>query len=573
MRSKYTLSALTRRMPMSGLKSESHSAAVNDDDSSAAIGGSVTTELRKCLTARDVIAFGVGSTLGAGLWVSTGPGAHSAGPAIVLSFVIASFACLMSAFAYAEFAARCPVSGSAYSFTYVGLGELMAWFVGWNLTLEYAISAAAVARGWSSNLVLFFENVGGHPPDWLNELKVTDSWSVSPLSAAICLVCMAVLLVGVQESARFNLIVTALNLMVIVFIIILGSVHIDASNWTRAARPDEVHMVPAGCDPAGGFFPCGVNGLVTGAAKVFFSYVGFDAVTTLAEEVKNPKRDMPLGIMGTLLITTSLYVGVTIVVTGMMPWFALSVKTPIATAFNQIGLGWAATVIAAITVTGLTSTTLCSLFGQPRIFLRMSRDGLLLEAFGRLNPKTQVPVVGTLVTGIGAALIAFSLSLDSLSEMISIGTLLAFSTVCAGVIILRYQSPERPRQPIWLVLWLVLGCFGLCAALRNYADVPWPAFAALGVFTVVPVIWLATLPMASVPETFQCPLVPFLPAIGIFANAYLICSLDWESYVRVLAWTVLGGLNYALYGIIHSKLGAQDAAGDSLNEPLMSSVA
>lgn len=239
--------------------------------------------LAKVLSVFDVIAYGLGSTIGAGIFVITGQGALTAGPAIVVSFLLASLSCLFSAFSYSEFAARVPVSGSAYTFTYVCLGEAAAWFIGWNLTLEYMISSAAVARGWTYNVYLFFQQIGAHPPSWINKIDVSlgggHSTSISFLSTAIIVACTVVLLIGVKESARFNLVMTILNIAVIMFIIILGSQHVNSANWTSAA-PE--HLVPSGCSSTASYFPCGINGVISGAAKVFFSFVGFDSVTTLA---------------------------------------------------------------------------------------------------------------------------------------------------------------------------------------------------------------------------------------------------------------------------------------------------
>jgi amino acid transporter len=323
------------------------------------------------------------------------------------------------------------------------LGELASWFVGWNLTLEYAISAAVVARTWSSNLALFINNIGGNYPTWLDTYDVGGPLTnISPMSAVICVICTCILLIGVKESSNMNIFITTLNMGVILFIIILGSFHVDTNNWTApdpADGPDAPHT----------WFPKGVNGIVTGAAVVFFSYIGFDSVTTLAEEVKNPKRDLPIGIIATLIISTILYVATTIVVTGMQPWYELqNDQTPLATAFQSVGLKWASTLISAATVTALTGNTLTSLFGQPRIFYRMAKDGLLFQQFAQLHPKTKAPLWGTIYTGIAAALIAFLIPLGSLANMImisiDIGTLLAFSTsACAGV------DRNRQYRCIW----------------------------------------------------------------------------------------------------------------------------
>ena len=603
--------------------------------------------LAKVLTVYDVIAYGVSSTIGAGIFVSTGAGALSAGPAVMVSFLLASLSCLFSAFAYCEFASRVPVSGSAYTFTYVTMGELAAWFIGWNLTLEYCISAAAVARAWASNFVLFFHQVGVNMPEWLASVALIKDGeylqSLSPLSAVICIVCTMVLLLGVKESSRVNMAVTVMNVSIIMFIIIAGATYISTDNYTAAPPRDDIPAAaqcnttdeattaaataafplfssqphqpryyslqfssspavnssyfsfasslaphtssstppPLGTLPSpppahGTYFPKGLNGVLTGAAQVFFSYVGFDSVTTLAEEVKNPKRDLPIGIIATLGISTALYVGATAVLAGMLPWYCVDINAPLARAFTFAGNHWATTLIAACTVTGLSTTVLASLFGQPRIFYRMSKDGLLFSLFQSLHPRSQVPYWGTIITGGVAALISFVLSIDSLQNMISIGTLMAFSTVCAGIVILRYQPPTTPvpgSEPpppqtwknnvvVFLFIFLLLS-IALCVSLTNLDSVHISIPIILALLTLLPVIRLALLPQNRSDRTadlFLCPLVPWLPCTGMFANVYLICSLDWESYVRIIVWTLLGFAIYFGYGIRYSRLGRKEDA-------------
>ena len=294
--------------------------------------------------------------------------------------------------------------------------------------------------------------------------------------------------------------------------------------------------------------------------------MGFDSVTTLAEEVQNPKRDLPIGIMTTLAISTALYAGASAVLTGMLPWYCVDNSAPLARAFSFVGNDWATTLIAVCTVTGLSTTTLASLFGQPRIFYRMSKDGLLFYLFQSVHPRTQVPYWGTIITGAVAATIAFFLSIDSLQNMISIGTLMAFSTVCAGIVILRYQPQQgesltrswRNNATVFVAVFVVLS-IALSVALTNIErDLSVAVPIVLGLLTLLPVIRLALLPVNAAntsADLFLCPLVPWLPCCGIFTNVYLICSLDWESYVRILVWTVLGFLIYFLYGIRYSRLG------------------
>eukprot|EP00052_Salpingoeca_macrocollata_P016680 m.134512 g.134512 ORF g.134512 m.134512 type:complete len:574 (+) comp20137_c0_seq1:127-1848(+) len=512
-----------------------------------------TGGLKKCLGRWDVVAYGVSSTVGAGIFVITGTGALAAGPAIVLSFLVASVCCLCSAFCYAEFASRVPVSGSAYTFTYVCMGELAAWFVGWNLTLEYAISAAAVARGWSDNFHLFWTQVGLRPPDWLNRVDIGIT-ILSPFALLICLLCTAALIWGAKESATLNKGVTVMNVSCIVFIIVLGSFHVDRSHWTMDSGPDK----PSDCDGSGsGFVPCGFNGILTGAVKVFFSYIGFDAVTTLAEEVKNPRKDVPFGIVMTLILSASLYVGASIAVTGMQPWFDLDPNTPLATAFKSVGLEWAATLIATVTVTALSVTTLCSLFGQPRIFYRMAKDGLLFSWFATTSKKTQVPVWGTLFSGVCAGLIAFCMDINTLSDMISMGTLMAFSTVCGGIVMLRVHHPTRPRAVVWLLLVFAVCSAGLGLGLRHLGQVPVWGVCLLLVAALIPAVMLGLLPRTEATASYLCPFVPWMPLFGIFSNIYLIVSNTVFSYYRILVWTAIGMLIYFAYGVRNSTCGAE----------------
>lgn len=581
--------------------------------------------LAKVLTKWDVIAYGVSSTIGAGIFVSTGAGTQAAGPAVMISFFLASLSCLFSAFAYCEFAARVPVSGSAYTFTYVCLGELAAWFIGWNLTLEYCISAAAVARAWASNLVLFFAQVGVTLPTWMNSIHLvgeegTFLYSMSLLSALICILCTLLLLVGVKESSRVNMAVTIMNVSIILFVIIAGATYISFDNYV-AAKPDNFN-VTSGCEfphqkvnlptpsdnapfqiqvtgtdswlmplsfstdvkvsstpvihPAkGSYVANGLNGVLTGAALVFFAFVGFDSVTTLAEEVKSPKTDLPFGILVTLAISTTLYLGASFVIAGMVPWYCVDVNAPLAQAFQSAGNSWATTLISACTVTGLSATCLASLFGQPRIFYRMAKDGLIFKAFAKVHPKTQTPYWGTIITGGVAGTIALFLSIDSLQNMISIGTLMAFSTVCAGVIVMRYQPLPDNQLPMWKsspVFWLLVflvPATALCVCMRFHDELHFSILIVLFVLTIATVFGMSRLPVNEGninPDLFMCPLCPWLPSLGILTNLYLIASLDWESYVRIAIWTVLGFAIYFVYGIRYSRLGYIDAMRKEISD-------
>jgi APA family basic amino acid/polyamine antiporter len=557
--------------------------------------GDTNTLLAKVLGILDLIAYGVASTVGAGIFVITGTAARDlAGPGVVLSFLFAAFASLLSAFCYAEFAARIPVAGSAYTFSYVALGEIVGWLVGWNLTSEYAISASAVARSWAEYLVGFFKTVGVPMPVWLYEYDLPWEWSkglfsLSPLSVLIIFLCTLLLVFGVKESATFNKIVTVFNITAILFIIVTGAFYVDRTNYKE-------------------FFPYGFNGVFKGAAKVFFAYIGFDAVSTLAGEVKKPKRDLPLGIVGTLLIATTLYCGVAIVITGMVP-YSLLTDTPLADAFDRVGLHWAAIVIGVSSVLALSVTTLASLLGQPRIFFQMAQDGLLFAAFGRIN-KQQSPVFGTWITGLFAGVLAAVYDLDQLTGMISIGTLLAFSVVCGGVIVLRYRDsavtastePSLPKhteaqlpyaRPAFrgfeglarfcsknislVIVAYFLFCVGwavLASSLQNKYDTD-PENTKLWLLAPAAVPLLLTYFALQImnhrdcPDTFQTPLVPLLPLIGVLANIYLICRLTIEAVVRVLIWSAIGIIIYMTYGIRHSKLNNTATNGFDERTPIL----
>eukprot|EP01116_Phalansterium_solitarium_P020094 TRINITY_DN5825_c0_g1_i2.p1 TRINITY_DN5825_c0_g1~~TRINITY_DN5825_c0_g1_i2.p1 ORF type:complete len:586 (-),score=193.81 TRINITY_DN5825_c0_g1_i2:290-2047(-) len=522
-------------------------------------------ELKKCLTLFDLVAYGVASTVGAGIFVVTGVVAQGqAGPGIVFSFLVAAFVSLLSAFCYSEFAARFPVSGSAYTFSYVALGEIVGWLVGWNLTLEYAISASAAAAGWGSYVVSFFEQVGVPVPGWLGGYVVNDYIVLSPLAALIVVATSSTLLIGVKESTTFNKCITVLNVSSILFVIGLGSFHINRGNY----HP---------------FFPFGAVGVFSGAGTVFFSFIGFDAVTTLAGETQNPKRDLPLGIIGTLGIATLLYVAVSLVVCGMQPYQAINPNSPLSSAFSAVGLRWAAGIIAFCSVTTLTATTLASLIGQPRIFFQMAKDGLFYKPFGTVS-KNQTPVFGTVVTGVAASVLALIFDLNTLADMISIGTLMAFTVVCGGVIVLRYredttslkthESPETSfsyvpflepfgravaRKPALLPLMIALyGAIGILLAVDYVHGTFSGSYMAppIIMLTMMVIIWLMlqSLRPRNVPRTFKCPLVPLVPLLGVFFNLFLICNLPVTSIYRVMGWSAVGVFIYVTYGIRHSRL-------------------
>nr|DAD47067.1 TPA_asm: hypothetical protein HUJ06_017004 [Nelumbo nucifera] len=392
-------------------------------------------QLAKELTVLQLLAIGVGSTIGAGVYVLIGTVAREhAGPSLTISFLIAGIAAALSAFCYAELASRCPSAGSAYHYSYICVGEGVAWLVGWALILEYTIGGSAVARGISPNLALFF---GGedHLPPFLARVYIPGlDVVVDPCAAILVLLVTGLLCVGIKESSFAQAIVTTANVCVMVFVIIVGGYLGFRTGWPGYELPS-------------GYFPFGVNGMLAGSATVFFAYIGFDSVASTAEEVKNPQRDLPLGIGIALSICCMLYMLVSIVIVGLVPFYAMDPDTPISSAFSSHGMQWAVYIITAGAITALCSTLMGSILPQPRILMAMARDGLLPAFFSDVHKRTQVPVNSTIVTGVCAAILAFFMDVSQLAGMVSVGTLLAFTTVAVSILILRYVPPDEMPLP------------------------------------------------------------------------------------------------------------------------------
>jgi len=457
-------------------------------------------ELHRTLDARALVLLGIGAIIGTGIFVLTGTAAaNHAGPALVVSFLIAGLGCALAGLCYAEFASMIPVSGSAYSYSYATLGEFVAWFIGWNLILEYLFAAATVAVGWSGYVVSLTNQLGMHLPDALTNAPLTKgaghfeivrTGALINLPAVLVVAAITALCyVGIHQSARFNAIVVAIKVTVIVLFIGFGVWVVDGANW----QP----FVPANTGEFGSF---GWSGVVQAAGIIFFAYIGFDAVSTAAQEAKNPQRDMPIGILASLAICTVLYVAMSAVLTGMVSYTELNTPAPVALALDRHPeLSWLAGWIKLGAIAGMTSVMLVMLLGQPRIFYAMSVDGLLPPLFRRVHPVHKTPYVGTLVTGSLAALIAGLFPVTILGELVSIGTLLAFTTVCIGVLVLRYTRPDLKRPFRVPAPWLV------CTA-------------------------------------------------GALVCTGMMVSLPHDTWVRLLAWTVIGFLIYFLYGFRHSAL-------------------
>ena len=454
--------------------------------------------LRQALSVWALMAIGIGATIGTGIFVLTGTvAANQSGPAVTLSLLIAAFGSGLAALCYAEFAAFLPVPGSAYSYTYATLGEVVAWFIGWNLMLEYAISASAVAVSWSAYVVNLLAEAHIHLPGmWINAPfaqsasgHLVATGAIVNVPAVLIVLGMSVLLyVGIQETAKATNFMVALKMTIIVIFVIAGLKFIDPANW----HP----YIPANTGTFGHF---GWTGVLQGAGIIFFSYVGFDTASTTALEARNPQRDLPMGIIGTLVISTVLYVAMAAAITGMVPFFKLNVDAPVAVALDaHPALSWLGVFVKIGAIAGMTSVILTSLLGQPRILLSMADDGLLPPLMSRCHPRFKTPHVATAITGIGAAVIAGVFPLDVLADLISIGILLAFAVVCIGVLVMRHTRPEAHRP----------------------FRVPWA--------------WLL------------CP----LGALVCLGMTYFLSDATW---IRLVVWTAIGGAIYAFYGFRHSK--------------------
>lgn len=499
--------------------------------------------LKRTLGPVSLTALGVGGIIGAGIFVLSGLGAHYAGPGLMLSFVLSGLGCAFAGLCYAEFAAMIPLAGSAYTYAYATLGELLAWIIGWDLTLEYAMGASTVSSGWSNHFIEFLQIFHLRLPLWL----AYDHWTAletaqkmvardmviqanpglvqgtqeflkriadvlaaqSPelLSRAhalvgaphlfgmeigfnlpalcIALIITAILVVGIQESASFNSLIVFVKVSVVLFVIALGMRYVDGANWGH-----DWHS----------FAPMGFSGVSAGAAYIFFAYIGFDAVSTTAQEAKNPQRDLPIGIIASLLICTVLYILVAAVLTGMVPWNNVNIEAPLVVAFLDRGLVKASYLITAGALAGLTSVMLVMLLGQTRVLYSMANDGLLPRSFfAKVHPKFRTPYKNTILVGLLAGIIGSITPIDKIANMVNIGTLLAFVIVCAAVIVLRHTNPGTPRP-------------------------------------------------------FRTPWVPLVPILGVIANGYMMLNLGFWNWVRLIVWLVIGLIVYFTYSRKHSRV-------------------
>ena len=501
--------------------------------------------LKRTLGVFQLTALGVGAVIGAGIFVFSGLGAHYAGPALTLSFVLSGLGCAFAALCYAEFAAMIPLAGSAYTYAYATLGEIFAWIIGWDLTLEYAMGASTVSSGWSNHFIELLDIFHLKIPLWLaydhwTALKVAQGTIARQMAVAadsslvvgtqaflakvtdikalqspellqrahdlvgaphlfgmeigfnlpafiIALIITAVLVIGIKESARFNSTIVVIKVAVVLFVIGLGFRYISSSNWGG-----DWHS----------FAPYGFSGIGAGAAYIFFAYIGFDAVSTTAQEAKNPQRDLPIGIILSLLVCTVLYIAVAAVLTGMVPWREINIEAPVARAFLDRGLTGASHIITLGALAGLTSVMLVMLLGQTRVLYSMANDGLLPKKFfAAVHPKFRTPWKNTILVGTLAAIVGSVTPIDDIGKMVNIGTLLAFVMVCIAVMVLRQTNPGQARP-------------------------------------------------------FRTPWVPFVPIMGILFNGYMMVRLGWVNWARLIIWLGIGMVVYFTYSRYHSKVQA-----------------
>ena len=498
--------------------------------------------LKRTLGVLQLTALGVGAVIGAGIFVMAGLGAHYAGPGLMLAFVLSGLGCAFAGLCYAEFAAMIPLAGSAYTYAYATLGEIFAWIIGWDLTLEYAMGASAVSSGWSNHFIELLNILHLKMPLWLaydhwtglrtaemtiaRQIALASDASLKPgtqeflqrvaaivathspelvrraheLLAAphlfgvelglnlpaflIALIITAVLTIGIKESAEFNATIVVIKVSVVLFVIGLGITYVNRGNW--------------GSDWAS-FAPFGISGIGAAAAYIFFAYIGFDAVSTTAQEAKNPQRDLPIAIIASLLICTALYISVAAVLTGMVPWRNVNIEAPIARAFLDRGLVIPANIITLGALAGLTSVMLVMLLGQTRVLYSMAKDGLLPTFFASIHPKFRTPAKNTILVGLLAAVVGSVTPIDDIGKMVNIGTLLAFVIVCIAIMVLRRTNPAQPRP-------------------------------------------------------FRTPWVPVVPLLGVLFNGYMMYKLGWLNWARLIVWLLIGLIVYFAYGRKHSRL-------------------
>jgi basic amino acid/polyamine antiporter, APA family len=531
--------------------------------------------LKKVLNVRDLTFMGIAAVVGAGIFSTIGAAASNGGPGISLLFVITAVTCGFAALCYAEFASRVPIAGSAYTYAYVSFGELIAWIIGWALILEYAIGNIVVAISWSSYFNNLLEAVGIHLPGWLtvdpttaekaytttmassttgNTLtpdmqSIIDAWNTAPviggtrifinLPAFIIVVLVAmVTYVGIKESKKSANAMVVFKIAVIIFVIVLGFFYTKPSYWSP-------------------FMPNGFEGVLKGVSAVFYAYIGFDAISTTAEECRNPQRDLPRGMIYSLLICTVLYILIALVLTGMVPFSELNVNDPLAFVFERVGQEWISYIVAISAVVATTSVLLVFQLGQPRIWMSMSRDGLLPKAFGKVHPKYQTPYFSTIVTGILVAVPSLFMQSSVMTDLTSIGTLFAFVLVSGGVLMLPKVNPDTRRSGFRLPY--INGKFIVPMLFAGFVALSWnriqTAATNLGSDSLQEVLFLAYILLGLILSilTFVKNL-SFIPIMGVFFCAYLLIEIPAGSWELFFAWMGIGLAIYFLYGYRKSKL-------------------
>ncbi|XP_043974675.1 high affinity cationic amino acid transporter 1-like isoform X1 [Gambusia affinis] len=589
------------------------------------------TRLARCLSTFDLVALGVGSTLGAGVYVLAGAVAREdAGPCIVVSFLIAALASVLAGLCYAEFGARVPRTGSAYLYSYVTVGELGGYISGWNLILSYVIGTSSVARAWSAT---FDELTGKHIEKFCNQnMKMNIPWLAEypdMFAVFIILSLTALLGFGVKESAMVNKVFTCINVLVLVFVIISGLVKGDLKNWNldpdkilnatgNATHNTSFPHPKSGALGVGGFMPFGWTGVLSGAATCFYAFVGFDCIATTGEEVKNPQRAIPIGIVASLLICFVAYFGVSAALTVMMPYYLLDNNSPLPVAFQYVGWEGATYAVAIGSLCALSTSLLGSMFPMPRVIWAMAEDGLLFKCLAKISTRTKTPLTATVTSGMVAAVMAFLFELKDLVDLMSIGTLMAYTLVAACVLILRYQpeqlstayemantqdepesysegnsdvfpqpedtvsiknllSPSNPEPSplsgrtvnICTSILVVLMCVFSVVASQQTSP-PWAVvlmsvtMAAIVLLTFV----IFRQPQSKAKLAFKVPLLPFIPIISMFVNIYLMMQLNKGTWVRFSIWMLIGIFIYFLYGFRNSAEATRSDACSIKGEPM-----
>lgn len=568
-----------------------------------------TGGLSRCLTTGDLTLLGVGSTLGVGVYVLAGGVARdTAGPSVVLSFLIAGLASALSGLCYAEFGARVPRAGSAYVYSYVTVGELAAFVIGWNLVLEYVIGTASVARGYSGYLDNLLNNSMKNLYKSAMPMQAPFLADYPDWTAFLITILLAILLsLGVKESSRFNNLFTLLNLSVVIFVITTGLTQSDLKNWSLSTN-----QTTSAVRGSGGFFPFGLSGTLSGAATCFYGFVGFDAIATTGEESKNPQRSIPISIMLSLLVVCISYIGISSVLTLMLPYYLQDGDAPLPAVFQHVGLSWAGTLVSIGGLFGLSTSLLGAMFPLPRVLYAMASDGLIPRCLATIHPTTHTPLTATLLAGLMAAVMALMFDLSQLVDMMSIGTLIAYTMVSVCVLLLRYQdtdsvdtqcsytplsttdslhdseeelfpcSPSHPTQHHTKLQYL-RQCLNLdhhtsptplsmsvatqSTMVFSLLSIPLSLVAIHGtdawyhrvglVFTLMKMLscllFLSRQPQSKTELDFKMPGVPYLPAVSIMINVFLTMKLSWQTWVRFSVWLVAGLMVYTLYGVKHSS--------------------